>query len=152
MKDQFSGIEAMVNKSKIGVPYSWWAGDTASKFLISLRDDKKIIGMKCSQCSKVYIPPRKVCPTCFIDNTEWVEVSDEGTVISFTVARRQLASIPKKVPVIYAIIMLDGADTGVLHFIDNIQPDAVKIGMRVKAVFADERKGRIRDIAYFKPL
>lgn len=26
MPDQFQGIEPMVYKSKINVPYSWWAG------------------------------------------------------------------------------------------------------------------------------
>jgi len=43
MSDQFKGIEPMVYNSKINVPYSWWAGDTASKFYITLRDEKKIM-------------------------------------------------------------------------------------------------------------
>ena len=62
MSDQFKGIEPMVYNSKINVPYSWWAGDTASKFYLTLRDEKKIIGTKCGACNKVFLPPRKVCP------------------------------------------------------------------------------------------
>ncbi len=154
MSDQYKGIEPMVYNSKINVPYSWWAGDTASRFFISLRDDKKIIGTKCKACNKVYMPPRKACPTCFTENSEWADVSDEGTVLSYTVARRQFASIPgdKKVPVVWGLIKLDGADTAMLHYLDEVKPEDVAIGMRVKAVFSDERKGTIRDISHFKPV
>jgi uncharacterized protein len=154
MSDQFQGIEPMVYQSKINVPYSWWAGDTASKFFISLRDERKIIAPRCGKCGKVFMPPRKVCPICFTENTEWVNVSDEGTVVTFSVARRQFASIPKdrKVPVVWALVKLDGADTAILHYLDEVKPADVKIGMRVKAVFAESRTGGIRDISHFKPV
>ena len=154
MSDQFQGIEPMVYKSKINVPYSWWAGNTATSFFVSLRDDKKITAMKCGSCGKVFIPPRKICPVCFTENTQWVNVSDEGKVLSYSIARRQLASIPKdkKVPVIWGLIKLDGADSALLHYLDDIRPEDVKIGMRVKAVFAESRKGVIRDISHFKPV
>ena len=150
----FEGIEPMIYNSRINVPYSWWAGDTASKFFISLRDDKKIIATRCSKCRKVFIPPRKVCPTCFKENAEWVDVSDEGRLVSFSVARRQLASIPKdkKVPVIWGLIKLDGADTAMLHYLGEVNPGEVVIGMRVKSVFAESRTGGIRDISHFKPV
>lgn len=154
MADQFQGIEPMVYKSMINVPYSWWAGNTASKFFISLRDEKKIIATRCGSCGKTFMPPRKVCPSCFTENTEWVSVSDEGTVLTFTVARRHFAAIPsdRKVPVIWALIQLDGADTALLHYLDEVRPEDVKIGMRVKAVFAEQRKATIRDISHFKPV
>ena len=154
MSDKFKGIEPMVYNSKINVPYSWWAGDTATKFFISLRDEKKIIAPRCTGCKKIFLPPRKVCPECFKENTEWVNVSDEGTVQSYTIARRHLESIPKnkKVPVIWGLIKLDGADTALLHYLDDVRPEDVKIGMRVKAVFADSRKGTIRDISHFQPV
>jgi hypothetical protein len=152
MSDIFKGVEPMVLKSKISVPYHWWAGETASKFLISLRDEMKIRGTRCPKCQKTFIPPRKTCPVCFGASMEWVDVSDEGTVLSFTVARRQLASLPKKVPVIFALIKLDGADTGMLHYLGDVKPEELKIGMRVKAKFAGERKANMQDIDYFAPV
>lgn len=154
MSDQFQGIAPMVYSSKINVPYSWWAGDTASKFYISLRDEKKIMGTKCGACNKVFLPPRKICPSCFTENAEWVHISDEGSVLSFSVARRPFAAIPhhRKVPVIWGLIKLDGADTAMLHYLGDIAPENVAIGMRVKAVFSDVRKGTIHDILHFKPV
>ena len=137
MSDQFKGIEPMVYNSKINVPYSWWAGDTASKFYLTLRDEKKITGTKCTACNKVFLPPRKVCPLCFTENAEWVNISDEGTVLTFSVARRQLAAIPqdRKVPVIWGLIKLDGADTGITHFIDEVDIAEIKFLIVVKRVF-----------------
>ena len=152
MPDIFKGIEPMVLKSKISVPYHWWAGETASKFLITLRDEKKITGTRCPACEKTFIPPRKTCPVCFGTEMKWVDLSDEGTVVSYTVARRQLASIPKKVPVIFGLIKLDGADTAMIHYIEEVEPEAVKIGMKVKAKFAAERKAGMQDIEYFAPV
>ena len=152
MNDIFKDIEPMVHKSGIKVPYSWWAGDTASELFRSLRDEEKIIGTKCKKCEKVFIPPRKTCPFCFIENKQWVDVSKEGTLISYTIARRQLASLPKKAPVVFGLIKLDGADTAMLHMLDEVDLDKIKIGIRVRAQFADKKTGGIKDIAYFKPL
>jgi uncharacterized OB-fold protein len=152
MSEPFANVEPMIYQSRISVPYSWWAGDTASRFFVSLRDERKILGTKCSGCSKVYLPPRKVCPTCFTENTDWVEVSDKGVLQSFTIARRQLAALGKSVPVIFGLIKLDGSDTSLLHYVDEVSEGEVKIGMRLEARFADERKGGILDIAHFHPV
>jgi hypothetical protein len=150
-EDIFKDIEPMVHKGVINIPYNWWAGDTASKFFIAIRDDQKILGTKCSKCSRVFVPPRKSCPICFIANKEWVNVSDVGFVQAFTVARRQLAALPKKVPICFGLIKLEGADTALLHYLGDVDPTNIKIGMRVKARFAEERDGKITDIEYFRP-
>ena len=151
MDDTIHDVEPMVYQSRINVPYSWWAGDTASRFFKSLRDEKKIIAKKCHRCNRVYVPPRKVCPLCFTENPEWVEVSDEGVLQSYTISRRQLASLPRKAPVIFGLIKLDGADTALLHYLGEVDQAQIRIGMRVKARFADERAGGIRDIVHFRP-
>ena len=152
MADIFKDVEPLVYKSQINVPYNWWAGDTASKFLCALRDEQKILGTKCGKCSRVFVPPRKNCPTCFKPNKEWLTLSDEGVVQAFTVARRQLAALPKDVPVCFALIKLDGADTALLHYLGGVEPGEVTIGMRVKACFAEDRQGQITDIDYFRPV
>jgi hypothetical protein len=50
------------------------------------------------------------------------------------------------------VIRLDGADTGMAHFLDEVDFDKVHIGMRVRPVFAEQRRGNILDIKYFKPI
>lgn len=151
MEDIFKDVKPQVLESQINVPYSWWAGDTASRFFTSLRDAKKLLGTRCNQCGKVFVPPRKTCPLCFVEEMRWVELSGRGTLESYTIARRQLAALKKKAPVIFGLIRLDCADTAILHHIGEIDPGAVKIGLRVRAHFAAKRSGTIEDIDYFKP-
>lgn len=152
MHDALADVEPLVYQSQINVPYKWWAGETASKFLIALRDEQKILATRCAHCPRVYVPPRKVCPVCFSGEVEWVEVSSEGVLLTYTVARRQLAALPEKAPVFFGLVKLDGADTALLHYLGEVGETELRIGMRVQARFAAHRKGTIRDIAYFKPV
>ena len=138
---------------KVAIPYTYSAGRVGSRFLIGLRDEKKIRGLRCPKCNKVYVPPRSTCKDCFSLLSEWVDVSDEGTLLTYTVVREQNdAAQPAKVPFAYGIIKLDGADTGFVHMLGGVDFESIKIGMRVKAIFKDKRTASILDINYFKPI
>ena len=79
-------------------------------------------------------------------------MSSVGTVVAFSVARRQLAAIKGAVPVIFALVRLDGADTALLHTIAATEPDQVSIGMRVRACFSDQAGATIKAISHFEPV
>ena len=133
------------------------AGRTESRFLRELRDNKKIMGLKCPDCNKVYVPPRSTGKECFGKLEKWIEVRPEGKLLTYTVLRvardAEKDTLKRQLPVAYGIIKLDGADTGFVHMLGEVDLDNNKIGMRVKAVFReDERKGNILDINYFKPV
>jgi len=81
-----------------------------------------------------------------------VEVSDKGTLLTYTVCNQPNPVQPVESPVVYGIIQLDGADTGFVHMLGEIDPEQIRIGMRVQAVFKDEREASILDIKYFKQL
>jgi uncharacterized OB-fold protein len=54
------------------------------------------------------------------------------------------------VPFVLGLIKPDGADTAMAHLV--LGPvEGLKIGMRLNAVFAAERKGRILDLRGFEP-
>jgi uncharacterized OB-fold protein len=57
-----------------------------------------------------------------------------------------------KPPFAYGIILLDGASTGMVHFLGEVDSEEIKPGMRVEAVFKEERIGDILDIRYFRPV
>jgi uncharacterized protein len=152
MGDFWSDAEPMVYEGRIKVPYSWQAGETASHFLTQLRDERRIWGKRCPKCQKVLMPPRKNCPFCFVDTSEWVEVSGEGVVEAFTVVRRETTIQHLAAPFAYAVIRLEGADTGLVHVVSDVEPEKIEEGMRVKAVFAEDRKGSVRDISHFRPV
>jgi len=152
MGDYWRDAENMVQPGRIKVPYTWQAGETASHYLTRLRDEKKILGKHCPKCDKVLVPPRKNCPFCSVPTGGWVELSGKGTVDTYTVVRKDFPIQPMKAPFAYALIKLDGADTGFLHMLGEVDLKNVKEGMRVEAVFAAERTGSPLDIAYFRPM
>lgn len=136
-------------------PFRWAAGAYGSRFLTEIRDNRKFVGAKCSKCGKVYVPLRRVCGPCFQELTELVPVSDEGEIVTYTVVSFGFVDPStgkqKPVPYGYAAIQLDGADTFLLHFVDETDPEKIKIGARVKAVFEedDKRTGSLLDIKHF---
>jgi len=132
--------------------YTRYAGKTGSRFLIELRDNKRIMGTKCSVCGRVYVPARSFCYVCFKPIEQWVEVSNEGTLTAYTMVYQGEPPYPVKTPFAYGIIKLDGADTGMAHIVREVSPKDLKIGMRMQAVFKDKRTGSILDINYFKPV
>jgi uncharacterized OB-fold protein len=152
MTDKLNGQELLQYESRIKVPYTWSVGEVGSRFLMEIKDNKKIWATKCPSCDVVFVPPKKTCTYCFSEIHEWVEVKDEGVLQTFTVVRYETPLIPGKSPQIIGIIMLDGADTGLVHLIGDVPQDKVKVGMRVKAVFAEKRTGHILDIKHFKPI
>jgi len=79
-------------------------------------------------------------------------VSDRGTVLTYAVDHESKPIQPMATPIVYGIIQLDGADTGFVHMLGEVDPEQLRVGMKVQAVFKEERVGNILDIKYFKPL
>lgn len=145
--------ELVILNGQIKLPYKWTVGETGSYFLMKLRDQAQIWGTKCPKCNKVYIPPRKTCGNCFADIDKWEEVGPQGTLQTFTVIHyKEEALHVMEPPFAYGIILLDGADTGLIHYLGEIDLAKLKSGMRFQAVFKEQREGSLLDIKYFRPI
>lgn len=145
--------DCFVVPSKMALPNQYFAGRVGSKFIISLRDSNKILGVKCEKCNKVYVPPREYCEKDFTKLDEnWIELGNEGTITNYTIVNYTYKHLPKKAPYVLALIKIDGADTPFAHIVEGVDLDQVEIGMRVKAVFADVTTNTIMDIDHFEPI
>ena len=133
-------------EGRIRIPYRWPAGRAGSRFLTLLRDEGRLIGLRCSRCRRVFVPPRARCLSCHVPCEEEVGVGPEGEVLAWTVSRRASP------PAVLALVRLDGADTALLHVLQGVEPAAVRRGLRVRAVFAETRRGHITDLDGFRPL
>ena len=144
----------IIHSGEATQPFDYSVGMHGSKFFKELQENKRILGIKCPKCGKVYIPPRKVCGPCFAEMSEFVEVGPKGRIGTFTIMRYAFidpeTGKQKPVPYGYGYIELDGADTLFQHYIDIEDEAKIKIGARVEPVFAEEMKGTIRDIEYFR--
>jgi len=87
---------------------------------------------------------------------DWVELADTGVVNTFSLCYVTWDMRRVKEPQIPAVIEIDGAakGAGIMHLLGGVDPEDVKIGMRVQAVWKppEEREGAITDILYFKPI
>ena len=72
-------------------------------------------------------------------------------VTGFTIIRYAEPYQPLPTPYGLALIRLDGADTALAHIVRQQDLDRLKVGGRVRAVFAEKRTASILDIAWFEP-
>jgi uncharacterized protein len=144
----------VIESGEAAQPFDYAVGMHGSRFFKELKDNKKIMGIRCPKCGKVYVPPRGVCGPCFQEMSEFVEVGPGGNIGTYTILRFAFidpeTGQQKPVPYGYGFIKLDGADTLFQHYIDIEDEKKVKIGARVEPVWANERKGTIKDIQYFR--
>ena len=136
-------------------PFHYSTGVFGSRFFVELRDNKRLMGVRCPGCRKVYVPPRPLCGPCYLPTSEWVEVGPGGVLAAFTILRFAFldpeTGEKKPVPYGYGFIKLDGADTCFQHFLDLREGRPPKIGMRLRPVFEENRRGNLRDIRHFEP-
>ena len=132
--------------------YQHTASAEESRYLRALRTGK-LIGQRCPACGKVYIPPRGACPVDGVPTTTDVELPDVGTVTTFCVVNVPFHGQRIPSPYVAAQVLLDGADIAFQHLILGCEPDAVRMGMRVRAVWkpADEWGTTAENISHFEP-
>jgi len=136
--------------------YRYAVGQYGARFFTELRDHARLMGVRCPECGRVYVPPRPVCGICYRELHEWVEVGPEGTIVGWTVVRipfiDPMTGEQRPVPYGFAIIRLDGASTSLYHFLDETDERRIRVGRRVRAVFREKREGSLRDILHFRLL
>jgi uncharacterized OB-fold protein len=138
--------------------YAWDDGVAIGRYLKELKRGR-IMAKRCRKCDRVMLPPRMFCERCWRTTDEWVPVEDTGTVNTFAISHVDWAArpIPKGQRFFTpAVIEIHGASQGMglLHLLDEVEPEKIFIGMGVKAVWRPEaeRVGAITDIKYFRPL
>jgi len=130
--------------------YRFTPGRAASRFLRHV-EQGELLGQRCPNCRKVYIPPRGACAACGVPTDEEVRVADKGTVTTFCVVNVPFYGQKIEIPYVSATILLDGADIGIFHLVQEVPAEDVHMGMRVEAVWHDERRPTLESISHFKP-
>jgi uncharacterized OB-fold protein len=100
-----------------------------------IRSIYNIQGKHCKECDSYYFPPRPVCPTCRRKG-ELVDYRFKGLgkIHSFAIVRQAPDEFKRQLPYVVAQVELDEG-TRLTAQIVNVDPEDVKIGMRVRACF-----------------
>ncbi|GAB4471990.1 MAG: Zn-ribbon domain-containing OB-fold protein [Anaerolineales bacterium] len=154
-EEDFSAARVLYRNDKLIANYAWDTGIAIGYFLAGLKEGM-ILGSYCATCRKTVTPPRIVCEWCFRPMQRFVQLSDTGTVNTFSICYVTWDVKRITTPEIPAVIEIDGASAGhgFLHKLGEVHPDEVQIGMRVQAVWRppEERSGSITDILYFRKI
>jgi len=152
-------LRGLLSGETITVPVDWnlhydhSTGPVVARFLTGL-EDGRIEGTRCTECGRVYLPPRKYCERDFVRMSDWVEVGTEGVLEGFTIVTQKFGPLPDP-PYTIAFARLDGADTALVNFLrmplDDVEEAASRLEIgatKVRVRFHDSREGRITDFHY----
>jgi uncharacterized OB-fold protein len=133
--------------------YDYVTGRAQSRFLRGIAEGK-ILGQRCVECRRVYVPSRGACPRCAVPTEEELQVSDKGTVTTFCIVRVPSENLSFTPPYACIAVLLDGANIPFNHVIQECALENVRMGMRVQAVWAPKAElgPSMSSIRYFKPI
>ncbi len=123
-----------------------------SSFFLALKDEKKLLGCKCTQCGLVRVPPFLThCPDCNFTPTEQIEVEQVGVMNSTPPITYFATSLFQDMaPFGRGRVIFKGADTAMsvnLYTTTGILvPGIINKGTEVKLVFRDNRIAAASDV------
>ena len=140
--------------TSLTLKYQHAHGPYYGRLFDEMRTAGRIVGIRCTKCHSVLLPPRELCDVCYVKTGTWAEVADKGALQAFSIIHLKFVGQTREPPYVYAEIILDGASTKIIHILDGVDiaaaPRNLKPGMRVKAVWKTERKGSLGDISHFE--
>ena len=119
--------------------------------------EKKLLANKCPKCGRTQIPPREICANCRVRVDEFVEVGPGGTVTNvenvYYASPDPLTGAVRDTPYMVLFVMLDGAskEESISHeFLNKADFKKIKIGTRVRPVWAAKTTGSFNDLLGFE--
>ena len=130
-------------------PFTRTTGPVIGAFLTGLRE-RIMLGIK-RKDGTILVPPTEYDPETSESLTEMVEVGQGGEVTTWTWVYEARDQSPWDEPHAFAMILLDGADTPILHAVLVNDPEMMQTGMRVSIKWKQQTEGHIQDIEGFVP-
>ena len=93
----------------------------------------KLLGLKCSSCGAITVPPKMVCSQCASSELEVIELKGSGKIKTFTTVF--VASEGREEEIPYTIVMVE-LDDGpwIMGNLDGVEPERVTMDIIGKAV------------------
>jgi len=153
--EEKQGEELISLKCVTSILQRFATGPHMGKWFAGLKE-KKLYASQCPLCGRTQIPPREICAVCRVRADAFIEVGPKATVVLVDVvyyaSPDPLTGKVRQTPYGGVFMVLDGASPGE-SFAHELKPedlDRVKPGMRVRAVWAEQRTGSFTDLPYFE--
>ena len=145
-----TGPQSMQGNLPVTSRYTYGLG--GERFFRAIKEDARILGTRCPNCDRLYVPGVIFCERCMNSLDDWIDVGTTGEIHTYTILEKGYDGLTLEQPELIAFVKI--GDGGLLHRVSGINPDELEIGMEVEAIFkpAQEREGSITDILYFTPV
>lgn len=127
--DQKTGVALWFDQREI-TPRYLISVEKIRKFYDGLLDGK-LLATKCRECGELYFPPQVDCPRCKRSDIEWVELSKEGELLTYTVINVKPSSFAHYSDYIVGIARLKEG-INVTAWVREKDPKKLRVGMKVK--------------------
>jgi uncharacterized OB-fold protein len=94
-------------------------------------NEGKVYATKCRKCGKVYYPPQGDCAPCLSSDVEWVELSRDAVLETYTHALQRPAGFDQYEPYIIAIVRTNDG-VRVMGWLEGIKTEEVRVGMKLE--------------------
>ena len=119
---------------------------TAVGFYEALKEEN-ILASHCAECGDMQCPPRTICPNCWSDNVDGIEMSGKGILRTYTIVNIGLtqmieAGYDRFNPYCAGLVELEEGPvvSAQILGVDVSQPESIKIGTSLQAVFVERGK------------
>jgi uncharacterized OB-fold protein len=112
-----------------------------SQFFQNLKQGK-LTTTKCKKCGTLLWPPRIVCPNCFSNEFDWIDLGKEGELYAFTDVRIGAPlGFVQDAPFTVGFVKISGLT--ISSRIDNAKYDQLKIGEKLQLKVVELGDGRV---------
>lgn len=89
---------------------------------------------KCTECGKVFFPPRLVCDGCRGDAFEAVTLPSDGKLVTYTAIHVPASGFKDEAPIAYAVVELEDG-TRISTQVTDCSTDELEVGAPVRLEF-----------------
>lgn len=99
--------------------------------------------IRCDDCGETWFPSQERCPACRSRSWRWVPVENTGTLYTYTVIHGpgnegRPPGFEAPYPYVVGVVEIDGGGGArIAGNLVDVPIDAIEVGMRVRAVFAE---------------
>ena len=94
----------------------------------------KLVGGKCKKCGKIHLLPRPLCDNCFSKEFEWIELPQNGKLLTYTVIHVAPTQFQGMAPYAVGIVQLENG-LKIPGMIKDVALDQIEIGLSLKIEF-----------------
>jgi hypothetical protein len=127
--DQKTGAALWFDQRELNIRYTI-SVERVKKFFEGLAEGK-VLATRCRSCGTLYFPPQVDCPKCRKSDVEWVELSKEGELLTYTVIYTKPTSFAHYPDYTVGIARLPEG-VNVLAWVRETDPKKLRVGMKVR--------------------